>query len=54
MAYARQPNLHARIFDSIAPKIFGAPGSAVADIKRAVACLLFGGARKARPAAARV
>jgi DNA replicative helicase MCM subunit Mcm2 (Cdc46/Mcm family) len=40
-AYAAQPNLHERIFAKVAPNIFGH-----ADIKKAVACLLFGGARK--------
>lgn len=40
-AYAAQPNLHDRIFAKVAPNIFGH-----ADIKKAVACLLFGGARK--------
>ena len=40
-AFAAQPDVHKRIFDSIAPNIFGH-----ADIKKAVACLLFGGARK--------
>ena len=40
-AFAAQPNLHERIFGKVAPNIFGH-----ADIKRAVACLLFGGARK--------
>ncbi|DBB06454.1 hypothetical protein WJX77_000661 [Trebouxia sp. C0004] len=43
-AYAAQPNLHERIFAKIAPNIFGH-----ADIKKAVACLLFGGARKRMP-----
>ncbi len=40
-AYAAQPGLHQRIFEKVAPNIFGH-----ADIKKAVACLLFGGARK--------
>ena len=43
-AYAAQPNLHQRIFDKVAPNIFGH-----ADIKKSVACLLFGGARKVKP-----
>ena len=42
-AFAAQPNLHEQIFDKVAPNIFGH-----ADIKKAVACLLFGGARKVR------
>ena len=40
-AFAAQPNLHERIFGKVAPNIFGH-----ADMKKAVACLLFGGARK--------
>ena len=40
-AFAAQPNLHEQIFSKVAPNIFGH-----ADIKKAVACLLFGGARK--------
>lgn len=40
-AFAAQPNLHEHIFSKVAPNIFGH-----ADIKKAVACLLFGGARK--------
>lgn len=40
-AFAAQPNLHEQIFNKVAPNIFGH-----ADIKKAVACLLFGGARK--------
>ena len=42
-AFAAQPNLHEQIFNKVAPNIFGH-----ADIKKAVACLLFGGARKVR------
>ena len=41
-AFAAQPDLHEQIFSKVAPNIFGH-----ADIKKAVACLLFGGARKA-------
>ena len=43
-AFAAQPNLHEQIFSKVAPNIFGH-----ADIKKAVACLLFGGARKVSP-----
>jgi DNA replication licensing factor MCM5 len=40
-ALAREEGILAKIQASIAPKIFGAQ-----DIKKAVACLLFGGCRK--------
>ena len=39
--FARTPAVHAKIFGYIAPNIFGSE-----DIKKAVASLLFGGARK--------
>lgn len=38
---AASPNVYERIASSIAPSIFGAT-----DIKKAIACLLFGGSRK--------
>jgi len=41
---ASSPNLYERIAASIAPSIFGAT-----DIKKAIACLLFGGSRKHLP-----
>ncbi|KAI9596081.1 MCM2/3/5 family-domain-containing protein [Syncephalis fuscata] len=41
MAMARQPGLHQAFANSIAPSIYGN-----ADIKRAIACLLFGGSKK--------
>lgn len=41
---AADPNLYERIAKSIAPSIFGA-----VDIKKAIACLLFGGSRKLMP-----
>lgn len=41
---AVDPNLYERIAKSIAPSIFGA-----VDIKKAIACLLFGGSRKLMP-----
>eukprot|EP01066_Platyproteum_vivax_P014156 Platyproteum_vivax@DN6366_c0_g1_i3.p1 len=41
---ARQPDVHDKIFKSIAPSIYG-----LDDVKKAVACLLFGGARKRLP-----
>ena len=40
-AFAAQPNVHEQIYSKVAPNIFGH-----ADIKKAVACLLFGGSRK--------
>jgi len=43
-AFARAPRVHERVFSMMAPKIYGSD-----DIKRAVACLLFGGARKVMP-----
>ena len=39
--YAAAPNVSDRIYQQIAPAIFGH-----ADIKKAIACLLFGGTRK--------
>lgn len=41
---AADPELYDRIAKSIAPSIFGA-----VDIKKAIACLLFGGSRKLMP-----
>ncbi|XP_018397392.1 PREDICTED: DNA replication licensing factor Mcm5 [Cyphomyrmex costatus] len=41
---AADPNIYERIAKSIAPSIFGA-----IDIKKAIACLLFGGSRKLMP-----
>lgn len=46
MEFARSKNVHDAIFARIAPKIFGGRGSSVEYIKAAIACLLFGGARK--------
>ncbi|DBA83060.1 TPA: hypothetical protein ACH3X1_006831 [Trebouxia sp. C0004] len=43
-AFAARPELHKRIFELVAPSIYGHD-----DIKKAVACLLFGGARKVMP-----
>ena len=39
--FAQTPDVYDIIANSIAPSIYGA-----ADVKKAVACLLFGGARK--------
>jgi DNA replication licensing factor MCM5 len=41
---AADPNVYERITKSIAPSIFGAT-----DMKKAIACLLFGGSRKRMP-----
>lgn len=41
---ANSPNIFERIANSIAPSIFGS-----VDIKKAIACLLFGGSRKLLP-----
>lgn len=41
---AADPNIYERISKSIAPSIFGAE-----DMKKAIACLLFGGSRKRMP-----
>lgn len=42
-AFARQPQLHDELFRGIAPKIYRSE-----NIKKALACLLFGGSRKVR------
>lgn len=44
MEFSKQPNVHGRIFDMMAPNIFGSE-----NIKKALACLLFGGSRKTMP-----
>jgi DNA replication licensing factor MCM5 len=41
---SRLPNLYERLTNSIAPGIYGSP-----DVKKALACLLFGGSRKVLP-----
>lgn len=43
-AFARKPNTQERVFAMIAPQIFGSE-----QIKKAIACLLFGGSRKRLP-----
>lgn len=42
--FAQRPDSYAKIFSMIAPSIYGH-----ADVKKAVACLLFGGSRKVNP-----
>lgn len=44
LAFSRQPDLYNRFCSSIAPSIFGHE-----DVKKAIACLLFGGSRKVLP-----
>ncbi|KAH6582578.1 hypothetical protein BASA50_010686 [Batrachochytrium salamandrivorans] len=44
LAMSRRPNLYQEFTSSIAPQIYGSE-----DIKRAIACLLFGGSRKFLP-----
>lgn len=44
LAFSRQPDLYTRFCNSIAPSIFGNE-----DIKKSIACLLFGGSRKILP-----
>jgi DNA replication licensing factor MCM5 len=44
LAMSKIPNLYSRFISSIAPSIFGNE-----DIKKALACLLFGGSRKVLP-----
>lgn len=46
---ARDPNIRQKIFDSIAPAICASPKDVIGDVKKAVACLLFGGCRKTMP-----
>ena len=43
---ARDPNIYEKVAKSIAPQI---SGDYTTDIKRALACLLFGGSRKVLP-----
>jgi len=49
LAMARDPNIREKIFDSIAPAIKASSKDVIADVKRAVACCLFGGSRKELP-----
>lgn len=42
--FAAQPDAQRRLFSMMSPQIFGCD-----DIKKAVACLLFGGSRKRLP-----
>lgn len=49
LAMARDPNIREKIFDSVAPAIRASSKDVIADVKRAVACCLFGGSRKQLP-----
>lgn len=46
---AKDPKIREKIFSSIAPAICASSKDVIADVKRAVACLLFGGSRKTLP-----
>jgi len=51
---SREPDIHGMIARSIAPSICGSEKDCVAEIKQAVACLLFGGAHKQLPDGTRI
>jgi len=46
---AKDPKIRERIFNSIAPAICASSKDVINDVKKAVACLLFGGSRKQLP-----
>merc|ERR1712166_981759 len=46
---SKDPKIRERIFDSIAPAICASSKDVIDDVKKAVACLLFGGSRKQLP-----
>jgi DNA replication licensing factor MCM5 len=46
---SRDPELRTRLYSSIAPSIFTSKNDCLADVKKAIACLLFGGSRKKLP-----
>merc|ERR1712166_1718346 len=46
---SKDPKIRERIFDSIAPAICASSKDVINDVKKAVACLLFGGSRKQLP-----
>jgi len=46
---AKDPRIRERIFNSIAPAICASTKDVIDDVKKAVACLLFGGSRKYMP-----
>merc|ERR1711865_431766 len=47
--WAKDPLIREKIFKSIAPAICGSSKDVIDDVKKAVACLLFGGSRKHLP-----
>merc|ERR1719275_106086 len=49
MAMAKDPEIRANIYNSIAPSICASAKDVIEDVKKAVACLLFGGSRKQLP-----
>ncbi|CAE7836375.1 mcm5 [Symbiodinium necroappetens] len=51
---AKDPGIREKIFQSIAPAICATEKDVVNDVKRAVACLLFGGSRKFLPSGNRI
>ncbi|CAE7598014.1 MCM5 [Symbiodinium pilosum] len=51
---AKDPGIREKIFESIAPAICATEKDVINDVKRAVACLLFGGSRKYLPSGNRL
>jgi len=49
LTMAKDPNIREKIFNSVAPAIRASSKDVIADVKRAVACCLFGGSRKFLP-----
>jgi len=49
MQIARSGKVHQMVFDSVAPSIKGSVKDCIDDVKKAIACLLFGGSRKCLP-----
>lgn len=47
--WAKDPKIREKIYNSIAPAICASSKDVIADVKKAVACLLFGGCRKTLP-----
>jgi len=47
--YARDPEIREKIYKSIAPSIKASSKDVIDDVKKALACLLFGGSRKQLP-----
>lgn len=49
MAMAKDPDIRQKVYDSIAPSICASTKDVIEDVKKALACLLFGGSRKYLP-----